>query len=227
MSQVAIIGGVLLLVCCSSLSSVAMTMGGGDDTPKKTSSGGSGAVGPTATAKEAKETKETKETKESKESKEAKEADAVKAVDPPPPPKYTEFPGYDFTGDDIECSTTEADACQAKCDANDKCVSYIHISGSNGCCTKYGTPNYTYLPDVQITGFIKNIDGYEVEEVGDRPAGDIEYMRPTTISQCKTKCDSLTNCIGFNFRKDMCWIKKADGISPTYVNNGFQFYTKN
>jgi len=67
MSKVAIIGGLLLMICCSSLSSVAMTMGEGDDTPKKTSSGGSGVVGPTATAKETKETKE---------------ADVVKAVDP-------------------------------------------------------------------------------------------------------------------------------------------------
>jgi len=54
MSKVAIIGGLLLMICCSSLSSIAMTMGEGDDTPKKTSSGGSGVVGPTATAKETK-----------------------------------------------------------------------------------------------------------------------------------------------------------------------------
>ena len=219
MSQVAIIGGggvVLMLLSLSAAASVATMLMGGDDKP----------VTPTPTPTPTDPTPATATPTDPTPATATPTDPTPSDPPPPPPPKYTEFPGYDFTGNDIECSTTEADACQAKCDANDKCVSYIHISDNNGCCTKYGTPNYTYLPDVQITGFIKNIDGYEVEEVGDRPAGDIEHMRPATISQCKTKCDSLTNCIGFNFRKDMCWIKKADGISPTYVNNGFQFYTK-
>ena len=146
---------------------------------------------------------------------------------PPPPPKYQKYPDYDFTGGDISCEGgVEATACEAKCDANDKCVSYIHTANDKLCCIKHGTPNYKKLPGRQITGYIKNIDGYEVKEVGDRPAGDIENKTSATLPQCKARCDELSNCIGFNFKNGTCYIKKAEGISPTYSNNGFQFYTK-
>ena len=144
----------------------------------------------------------------------------------PTRPKYVEYPDHDFTGGDIACSTDEADACETKCDANDKCVSYIHTAEDKICCLKHGTPNYTSMPDRKITAYIKNIDGYEVKEVGDRPAGDIEHMNPGTLPTCKTKCDSLDNCIGFNFKDNSCFIKKAEGISATYSVNGYQFYHK-
>jgi hypothetical protein len=146
---------------------------------------------------------------------------------PPPPPKYQKYPDHDFTGGDISCEGgVEATACEAKCDANDKCVSYIHTANDKLCCIKHGTPNYKKLPGRQITGYIKNIDGYEVKEVGDRPAGDIENKTSATLPQCKARCDELSNCIGFNFNNGICWIKKSEGISPTYSNNGYQFYTK-
>jgi len=146
----------------------------------------------------------------------------------PTRPKYVEYPDHDFTGGDIACTTgeDESDACEAKCDANDKCVSYIHTAEDKICCLKHGTPNYTSMPDRKITAYIKNIDGYEVKEVGDRPAGDIEHMNPGTLPTCKTKCDSLDNCIGFNFKDNSCFIKKAEGISATYSVNGYQFYHK-
>ena len=140
--------------------------------------------------------------------------------------KYEIYPDHDFTGGDIACTTDEADACETKCDANDKCVSYIHTAEDKLCCLKYGTPNYTNMPSRKITGYIKNIDGYEVKEVGDRPAGDIENMNPGTLPTCKARCDELDNCIGFNFNNNNCWIKKAEGISPTYSVNGYQFYHK-
>ena len=141
--------------------------------------------------------------------------------------KYLKFSDYDFTGGDIGCyPSTEADVCESKCDADSTCVSYIHTANDKLCCIKYGTPNYTHLPDRQITGYIKNIDGYEIEAVGDRPAGDIENMNPGTLNTCKARCDELDECIGFNFNENNCWIKKAEGISPTYVVNGYQFYTK-
>jgi hypothetical protein len=143
------------------------------------------------------------------------------------PKKYEVYPDYDFTGGDIECTSgVEASACETKCDNNDKCVSYIHTADDKLCCIKHGTQNYTHLPDRKITGYIKNIDGYEVKDVGDRPSGDIENMKPATLSQCKERCDSLNDCIGFNFKVDNCWIKKSEGISQTYSNNGYQFYTK-
>jgi len=146
---------------------------------------------------------------------------------PPPPPKYQKYPDHDFSGGDISCEGgVEATACEAKCDANDKCVSYIHTANDKLCCIKHGTPNYKKLPGRQITGYIKNIDGYEVKEVGDRPAGDIENKTSATLPQCKARCDELSNCIGFNFNNGICWIKKSEGISPTYSNNGYQFYTK-
>jgi hypothetical protein len=146
----------------------------------------------------------------------------------PTRPKYVEYPDHDFTGGDIACTAgeDESDACEAKCDANDKCVSYIHTAEDKICCLKHGTPNYTSMPDRKITAYIKNIDGYEVKEVGDRPAGDIEHMNPGTLPTCKTKCDSLDNCIGFNFKDNSCFIKKAEGISATYSVNGYQFYHK-
>jgi len=148
----------------------------------------------------------------------------------PTRPKYVEYPDHDFSGNDIACSTDEADACEAKCDANDKCVSYIHTAEDKICCLKNGTQNYTSMPDRQITAYIKNIDGYEVKGLGDRPSGDIEHMNPGTLPTCKARCDSLDDCIGFNFGINdginNCWIKKADGISQTYSLNGHQFYTK-
>jgi hypothetical protein len=146
---------------------------------------------------------------------------------PPTRPKYETYPDHDFTGGDIACSINEsADACEAKCDADDRCVSYIHTANDNLCCTKFGTQNYTNMPERQITAYIKNIDGYEVKEIGDRPAGDIENMNPGTLPTCKARCDELDNCIGFNFKNNNCFIKKAEGISPTYSVNGYQFYTK-
>jgi hypothetical protein len=51
-------------------------------------------------------------------------------------------------------------------------------------------------------------------------------MNPGTLPTCKARCDELDNCIGFNFNNNNCWIKKAEGISPTYSVNGYQFYTK-
>lgn len=147
--------------------------------------------------------------------------------EPDPPPKYETYPDHDFTGGDIGCyPSTEASACEAKCDADNRCVSYIHTANDKLCCTKFGTQNYTNMPERQITGYIKNIDGYEVKEIGDRPAGDIENMNPGTLPTCKARCDELDNCIGFNFNNNNCWIKKAEGISPTYSVNGYQFYTK-
>jgi hypothetical protein len=141
--------------------------------------------------------------------------------------KYETYPDHDFTGGDIACTTDEeATACEAKCDADDRCVSYIHTANDKICCTKFGTQNYTNMPARQITAYIKNIDGYEVKEIGDRPAGDIENMNPGTLPTCKARCDELDNCIGFNFNNNNCWIKKAEGISPTYSVNGYQFYTK-
>src|SRR6056300_892631 len=152
---------------------------------------------------------------------------AVVKIATPPPPKYQKYPDHDFTGGDISCEAgVEAAACEAKCDANDKCISYIHTANDKLCCIKYGTQNYKELPGRQITGYIKNIDGYEVKEVGDRPAGDIENMNPGTLPTCKARCDELDNCIGFNFNNNNCYIKKADGIAQTYSNNGYQFYTK-
>jgi hypothetical protein len=148
--------------------------------------------------------------------------------DPPPPPKYETYPDHDFTGGDIACTNgvDESDDCEAKCDADDRCVSYIHTANDKICCTKFGTQNYTHMPSRQITGYIKNIDGYEVKEVGDRPAGDIENMNPGTLPTCKARCDELDNCIGFNFNNNNCFMKKAEGISQTYSVNGYQFYTK-
>ena len=141
--------------------------------------------------------------------------------------KYETYPDHDFTGGDIACTTDEeATACEAKCDADDRCVSYIHTANDKLCCTKFGTQNYTNMPSRQITAYIKNVDGYEVKEIGDRPAGDIENMNPGTLPTCKARCDELDNCIGFNFKNDNCFIKKAEGISPTYSVNGYQFYTK-
>ena len=147
--------------------------------------------------------------------------------EPDPPPKYETYPDHDFTGGDIGCyPSTEASACEAKCDADNRCVSYIHTANDKLCCIKHGTQNYTNMPERQITAYIKNIDGYEVKEIGDRPAGDIENMNPGTLPTCKARCDELDNCIGFNFNNNNCWIKKAEGISPTYSVNGYQFYTK-
>ena len=143
----------------------------------------------------------------------------------PTRPKYVEYPDHDFTGGDIACSTDEADACETKCDANDKCVSYIHTAEEKLCCLKYGTPNYTSHPDRKITGYIKNIDGYEVKEVGDRVGGDIEWKPDLTLPNCKARCDELPNCIGFNSNKDGCNIKH-DGAKSTYDINGWQFYHK-
>ena len=154
------------------------------------------------------------------------------APETPTRAKYETYPDHDFTGGDIACTTgeDEADACEAKCDANDKCVSYIHTAEDKICCLKNGTQNYTSMPDRQITAYIKNIDGYEVKGLGDRPSGDIERMNPGTLPTCKARCDSLDDCIGFNFGINdginNCWIKKADGISQTYSLNGHQFYTK-
>jgi len=149
------------------------------------------------------------------------------AAGPPPRDKYKKFPDHDFTGGDIGCyPSTEAAACEAKCDADDKCVSYIHTANDKLCCIKHGTPNYTNLPGRQITGYIKNVDGYDIKEVGDRPAGDIENMKPGTLTTCKARCDSLDNCVGFNFNNDNCWIKKAEGLAATYSVNGYQFYDK-
>lgn len=146
---------------------------------------------------------------------------------PPPPPKYQSYPNYDFTGSDIKCEgNIEASVCESRCDTDDKCVSYIHATSDKLCCTKFGTANYKELPGRTITGYIKNIDGYEVKEVGDRPAGDIENIKPATLPTCKARCDELSECIGFNFNNDNCWIKKADGIAQTYSVNGYQFYTK-
>ena len=152
------------------------------------------------------------------------------APETPTRAKYETYLDHDFSGNDIACSTDEATACEAKCDANDKCVSYIHTAEDNVCCIKNGTQNYVSMPDRKITAYIKNIDGYEVKGLGDRPSGDIERMSPGTLPTCKAKCDSLDNCIGFNFGINdginNCWIKKADGISQTYSLNGHQFYTK-
>jgi hypothetical protein len=154
-------------------------------------------------------------------------AAVVKIATPSSPPKYQKYPDHDFTGGDISCEAgVEAAACEAKCDANDKCISYIHTANDKLCCIKHGTPSYKELPGRQITGYIKNIDGYEVKQVGDRVAGDIENMNPGTLPTCKARCDELDNCIGFNFNNNNCWIKKADGIAQTYSNNGYQFYTK-
>ena len=139
--------------------------------------------------------------------------------------KYETYPDHDFTGGDIACTTDEADACETKCDANDKCVSYIHTEEDKLCCLKYGTPNYTSMPDRKITGYIKNFDGYEVKEVGDRPGGDIEWRPGLTLPECKARCDELPNCIGFNSNKDGCNIKH-DGANSTYNINGWQFYHK-
>ena len=141
--------------------------------------------------------------------------------------KYETYPDHDFTGGDIACTTgEEATACEAKCDADDRCVSYIHTANDKICCTKFGTQNYTNMPSRQITGYIKNIDGYEVKEIGDRPAGDIENMNPGTLPTCKARCDELDDCIGFNFNNKNCFIKKAEGIADGYTVNGYQFYTK-
>jgi hypothetical protein len=146
---------------------------------------------------------------------------------PKPPPKYQSYPNYDFSGSDIKCEgNIEASVCESRCDTDDKCVSYIHTTNDKLCCTKFGTANYKEIPGRTITGYIKNIDGYEVKEVGDRPAGDIENIKPATLPTCKARCDELSNCIGFNFNNDNCWIKKADGIAQTYSVNGYQFYTK-
>ena len=142
--------------------------------------------------------------------------------------KYETYPDHDFTGGDIACtaSVDDSDDCEAKCDANNRCVSYIHTAEDKLCCIKHGTPNYTSMPGRKITGYIKNIDGYEVKEVGDRPAGDIENMNPGTLPTCKARCDELDDCIGFNFKNDNCFIKKAEGIASEYSVNGYQFYTK-
>ena len=139
--------------------------------------------------------------------------------------KYETYPDHDFTGGDIACSTDEATACEAKCDADDKCVSYIHTADDKLCCIKFGTPNYTSMPDRKITGYIKNFDGYEVKEVGDRPGGDIEWKPGLTLPGCKARCDELPNCIGFNSNSGGCNIKH-DGANSTYDINGWQFYHK-
>ena len=156
-----------------------------------------------------------------------KEEVVVVPPPPPPPPKYQTYPDHDFTGGDIGChSNTEAAACEAKCDADDKCVSYIHTANDKLCCIKHGTPNYKNLPGRQITGYIKNVDGYDVKEVGDRVAGDIGGPVNVNLPQCKAKCDSLNNCVGFSYQNNTCYAKKAEGLSSTYANNSFQFYTK-
>ena len=139
--------------------------------------------------------------------------------------KYETYPDHDFTGGDIACTTDEATACETKCDSNDKCVSYIHTEEDKLCCLKYGTPNYTSMPDRKITGYIKNIDGYEVKQVGDRVGGDIEFRAGLTLPECKARCDELPDCIGFNSNEAGCNIKH-DGANSTYNINGWQFYHK-
>jgi hypothetical protein len=152
---------------------------------------------------------------------------AVVEIATPPPPKYQKYPDHDFSGGDISCeSGVEAAACEAKCDANDNCVSYIHTANDKLCCIKYGTQNYKELPGRQITGYIKNIDGYEVKQVGDRVAGDIGGPVSVNLPACKAKCDSLNNCVGISYTNNTCYAKQADGLVADYVNNGFQFYTK-
>ena len=201
MNRRMVIGGVVVLLCFLMVVVFVMMRSGKDETP----------------------TTETPTTEPSTQAK----TGALPPPPPPPPPKYEIYPDHDFTGGDISCQgSVEAAACEAKCDADNKCVSYIHTANDKLCCIKHGTPNYKELPGRQITGYIKNVDGYEVKEVGDRPAGDIESKSSATIPQCKARCDELTNCIGFNFNNGTCYIKKAEGISPTYSNNGFQFYTK-
>ena len=145
----------------------------------------------------------------------------------PRQPKYQKYPDHDFTGGDISCQNgVEAAACEAKCDANDNCVSYIHTANDKICCIKHGTQNYKKLPGRQITGYIKNIDGYEVKQVGDRVAGDIGGPVSVNLPACKAKCDSLNNCVGISYTNNTCYAKQADGLVADYVNNGFQFYTK-
>src|SRR6056300_1221218 len=152
---------------------------------------------------------------------------AVVKIATPPPPKYQKYPDHDFTGGDISCEAgVEAAACEAKCDANDKCISYIHTANDKLCCIKHGTPSYKELPGRQITGYIKNIDGYEVKQVGDRVAGDIQAFQNTGLKQCGEKCETFDECVGFSINNGVCIPKKATGLVTTYSNNGYQFYTK-
>ena len=73
------------------------------------------------------------------------------------------------------------------------------------------------------------LESYITKSQGDRIQGDIEPPSNRALTDCAARCDALgSTCIGFshNAQINMCYPKKADGLSPSYAQNGYQFYDK-
>ena len=240
MSQEAIIGVVVLMMMSSSVGAVALMMGGSPEEGTVCTPEGTKDANATYKYDADGECAMTCNTGYKNESGKCVESTPPPPPPPPPPPDFIiHETGDRVMGDLLRTGNQTLDQCKALCKANNDCIG-ISYNESEKICYQKGTTgggsggsgklliNYNNPSPYQF--YYKNVPGYEVKGAGDRVAGDIEGMPVTkeSLKDCADVCNSKTNCVGFSYNShgNVCYAKKAEGISPTYSNNGYQFYTK-
>jgi hypothetical protein len=75
-----------------------------------------------------------------------------------------------------------------------------------------------------MSSYFKTLDNYKVSKIGDRTGGVIESFEDKDIEQCGKACSDKHKCIGFSYKKGSCELKKSDGLTDRYYQNGKQFF---
>jgi hypothetical protein len=207
--------GVLLLCLSSSAARYLFTQGDDDKKPQagpgptsSTPTGSTGSTGPTGP------TGSTGSTGPSDL--------ATGPTGPTTPEGYTKIDNFNFSEVVENCSSVNnINACSTKCNYDPDCAAFTYDK-DKVCCIKYGVNDIEY--NENVNSYFKTPNQYRVVKLGDRTGGLIESLDDKNIEECSVSCNNTNNCVGFSYEKGTCELKKSDGLTENYYQNGKQFF---
>ena len=118
-------------------------------------------------------------------------------------------------------SANNINACSTKCNYDPDCAAFTYDK-DKVCCIKYGVNDIEY--NENVNGYFKTPNQYRVVKLGDRTGGLIKSFDDKNIEECSVSCNNTHKCAGFSYEKGTCELKKSDGLTENYYQNGKQFF---
>ena len=135
---------------------------------------------------------------------------------------YHEILDFSIKTIDENCTKdTPVNACKTRCDYDSECISFS-VSEQDECCINYETSDITY--DDKSKVYVKSPNGYSIDKLGDRSGGLLSSDTTSNFTTCIDKCSKTPMCSGISYKKDVCELKKNDGLASSYSQNMKQFF---
>lgn len=123
-----------------------------------------------------------------------------------PTPVWVPLSGADYSGNDLtSIPNSNVETCQTACASNSQCVGAVYGTDTNTCWLKSDLKNPS-LSDNRVLYLQKGIGQVTGMDYG---GNDLTSSASSGVSDCRTKCQNQSGCIGGEYvpSSNICWMK--------------------